>query len=168
MTDNRRRGAKRCLFGRQDHEKVTEELEKQIEDEQKTASRDFSNKWNFELGTDTPLPGRYEWEKVTTSRSEPSASTSLLSLPNSAYSDTDAEKQTSIDQNKEQKLSTASDKPETVSSIGASSSSSQEEEEEEEETSNTSYEEDVNQNILTSKRKASNALNKGTFPFCNQ
>lgn len=53
-----RSSVKRCLFGAVDHDAVQRDLE----NEQRERYECFRNKYNFDLSTETPLPGRYEWE----------------------------------------------------------------------------------------------------------
>lgn len=52
------RSVKRCLFGAVDHD----EVQRDLEDEHRERYECFRNKYNFDLSTETPLPGRYEWE----------------------------------------------------------------------------------------------------------
>ncbi|XP_051920048.1 cyclin-dependent kinase inhibitor 1Ca, partial [Hippocampus zosterae] len=51
--------ARRCLFGPVDHEQLHQEMKlKFLEIYQEDLRR-----WNFNFKTETPLPGRFEWEK---------------------------------------------------------------------------------------------------------
>ncbi|KAH6923961.1 hypothetical protein HPB50_010097 [Hyalomma asiaticum] len=54
------RTARRCLFGDVDHEQVKRDLD---EEKRQRIAR-FTDAYNFDLSTETPLPGRFEWESV--------------------------------------------------------------------------------------------------------
>lgn len=51
--------ARRCLFD-VDHEQVKRDLE----EEKRAHFARFAEAYNFDLSTETPLPGRFEWESV--------------------------------------------------------------------------------------------------------
>lgn len=63
------RSVKRCLFGTVDHD----EVQRDLEDEQRERYECFRSKYNFDLSTETPLPGRYEWECTSREDATPSS-----------------------------------------------------------------------------------------------
>uniref|UniRef100_A0A131Z0G7 Cyclin-dependent kinase inhibitor 1B n=1 Tax=Rhipicephalus appendiculatus TaxID=34631 RepID=A0A131Z0G7_RHIAP len=54
------RRAVRCLFDRVDHE----QLQRDLEEEKRARVARFTEAYNFDLSTETPLPGRFEWQSV--------------------------------------------------------------------------------------------------------
>lgn len=72
MAEPTKSKAQRCLFGKPDPE--TQERNKEdAMDMLKKDTEEKTKKWNFDFENETPLKGRYQWEKV---RSEtPSKST---------------------------------------------------------------------------------------------
>ena len=50
----------RCLFGEVDHDAVKRVLEEGMA----VIAKRQSDNWNFDFTTDTPLSGRYEWDRV--------------------------------------------------------------------------------------------------------
>ncbi|XP_029904283.1 cyclin dependent kinase inhibitor 1Ca [Myripristis murdjan] len=56
----RKEAACRSLFGPVDHDLLSRELTQRLQE----ISEQDSRRWNFSFLTDTPLPGRYEWEEV--------------------------------------------------------------------------------------------------------
>ncbi|XP_077420824.1 cyclin-dependent kinase inhibitor 1-like [Vanacampus margaritifer] len=56
---NMNRGVRRCLFGPVDHEALRRELNLKFHE----ILLDDCRRWNFNFQTDTPLPGRFEWEE---------------------------------------------------------------------------------------------------------
>lgn len=57
-------GVRRCLFGpvnKEDTRVYLKELNDMLD-----ARLDCKNKWNFNFSTDTPMQGRFQWEKVNT------------------------------------------------------------------------------------------------------
>ncbi|XP_019742115.1 cyclin dependent kinase inhibitor 1Ca [Hippocampus comes] len=51
---------RRSLFGRVDHEQLHREMKLKFLE---ISQEDF-RRWNFNFKTETPLPGRFEWEKI--------------------------------------------------------------------------------------------------------
>lgn len=63
MTEPTTFTARRCLFGKPDRETI----KRNKEDFYKTMKMEIekkNQKWNFNFETDTPLEGRYQWEKI--------------------------------------------------------------------------------------------------------
>ncbi|KAH7940141.1 cyclin-dependent kinase inhibitor 1B [Rhipicephalus sanguineus] len=54
------RTARRCLFDEVDHE----QLQRDLEEEKRARFARFAEAYNFDLSTETPLPGRFEWQSV--------------------------------------------------------------------------------------------------------
>lgn len=54
------RTAKRRLFDEVDHE----QLQRDLEEENRALVARFAEAYNFDLSTETPLPGRFEWQSV--------------------------------------------------------------------------------------------------------
>lgn len=52
----------RCLFGPVNHEQVRQELKLKL----KEIVEQDSRRWNFDFQSETPLPGRYQWEEIPT------------------------------------------------------------------------------------------------------
>lgn len=60
----RRDSVCRSLFGPVDHEQLRRDLKLRL----KEIAEEDSRRWNFNFQTDTPLPGRFEWEEIPTDR----------------------------------------------------------------------------------------------------
>ncbi|KAM3625126.1 uncharacterized protein V6R79_007161 [Siganus canaliculatus] len=56
----RRESVCRRLFGQVDHEQLHRDLKQRM----KEIAEEDSRRWNFNFQTDTPLPGRFQWEEV--------------------------------------------------------------------------------------------------------
>uniref|UniRef100_L7M1H4 Putative cyclin-dependent kinase inhibitor n=1 Tax=Rhipicephalus pulchellus TaxID=72859 RepID=L7M1H4_RHIPC len=54
------RTARRCLFEEVDHE----QLQRDLDEEKRARLARFREAFNFDLSTETPLPGRFEWQSV--------------------------------------------------------------------------------------------------------
>ncbi|XP_071375206.1 cyclin dependent kinase inhibitor 1Ca [Centroberyx affinis] len=66
MSPIRRRDAVcRSLFGPVDHDQLSRDLKQKLRE----ISEQDSRRWNFNFHTDTPLPGRYQWEETPACRS---------------------------------------------------------------------------------------------------
>ncbi|XP_037103088.1 cyclin-dependent kinase inhibitor 1Ca [Syngnathus acus] len=52
---------RRCLFGPVDHEQLHRDLKMNLHELFLEACR----RWNFDFQTDAPLPGMFEWEKIS-------------------------------------------------------------------------------------------------------
>uniref|UniRef100_A0A3Q2YL44 Cyclin-dependent kinase inhibitor domain-containing protein n=1 Tax=Hippocampus comes TaxID=109280 RepID=A0A3Q2YL44_HIPCM len=50
---------RKCLFGTVDHDHVNRDLELKLHQ----ISQEDTQRWNFIFKTETPLPGRLQWEK---------------------------------------------------------------------------------------------------------
>ncbi|KAF7656439.1 hypothetical protein LDENG_00041260 [Lucifuga dentata] len=53
----------RTLFGPVDHEQLSRDLKQKLEEIEEQDGR----RWNFNFQTETPLPGRYQWEQIPAS-----------------------------------------------------------------------------------------------------
>lgn len=60
----RRESVCRSLFGPVDHEQLRRELKLKL----KEISEQDSRRWNFNFQSETPLPGRFQWEEIPTDR----------------------------------------------------------------------------------------------------
>lgn len=49
-----------------------------VKREEEAAAKTFESRWNFNIRSETPQPGRYEWEKIKSNKSTPSGSVSHL------------------------------------------------------------------------------------------
>lgn len=58
----RRESVCRSLFGPVDHEQLRRELKLKL----KEISEQDSRRWNFNFQSETPLPGRFQWEEIPT------------------------------------------------------------------------------------------------------
>ncbi|KAJ3593704.1 hypothetical protein NHX12_006038 [Muraenolepis orangiensis] len=58
-------GVCRKLFGPVDHDQLSRDLSRQLED---MAEQD-RRRWNFSFETNEPLPGKYQWETIPSDRS---------------------------------------------------------------------------------------------------
>lgn len=56
----RRESVRRSLFGPVDHEQLRRDLKLRM----KEITQQDSRTWNFNFQSDTPLPGRFQWEEV--------------------------------------------------------------------------------------------------------
>ncbi|KAM9366882.1 cyclin dependent kinase inhibitor 1Ca [Symphorus nematophorus] len=56
----RRESVCRSLFGPVDHDQLRRDLKQRL----KEINEQDSRRWNFNFETDTPLPGRFQWEEV--------------------------------------------------------------------------------------------------------
>lgn len=56
----RRESVCRSLFGPVDHDQLRRELKLKL----KEISEQDSRRWNFNFQTETPLPGRFQWEEI--------------------------------------------------------------------------------------------------------
>lgn len=54
--------ARRSLFGPVDHDQLRRDLKQRMMEMMEEDRR----RWNFDFHTDTPLPGRFEWEEIPT------------------------------------------------------------------------------------------------------
>lgn len=163
MTENGSRGPRRCLFGREDHETLNQDLSEQVKEEERKSAEAFEKRWNFKIENETPLPGRYQWEKIENSSTGATSSRSISHLPQSLDTDISTEEVVTIavksstpdrtvsDFNTE-KCSTSSDEKSFLSSISSESEVSK--------SSISSDEKDANQNVVkeSSKRKAPGVL----------
>lgn len=131
---------KRALFGPVDHEENRRFVKAELERTQRLASE----RWNFDFGADTPLPGRFQWETVrvpllrstkTANSSSSDKSENKSSTNNSSSSSTNAE----MDAN--------SNARPTLSHNGTSSKSSR--------TSSSDGEEEKDENCLESASSSS-------------
>lgn len=53
--------ARRCLFGRPDHQELENDLQRELDRD----AREMSEKWEFDFKEEKPLEGtRFQWEKV--------------------------------------------------------------------------------------------------------
>ncbi|XP_042341546.1 cyclin-dependent kinase inhibitor 1Ca [Plectropomus leopardus] len=50
----------RSLFGPVDHEQLRRDLKQRMQE----ITEQDSRRWNFNFHTDTPLPGRFQWEEI--------------------------------------------------------------------------------------------------------
>lgn len=53
-------GVRRCLFGPVDHTEVRADLRREM----KTIAEDGIRRWNFDFERETPLKGKYLWQKL--------------------------------------------------------------------------------------------------------
>lgn len=163
MTENGSRGAKRCLFGREDHSKLTEELDKQVKKDEKAQADEFARKWNFQVETETPLPGRYVWEKIerTSSSDDDGPSTSVSHLPGSdSLSESDTADPVVIAKVENPKQKKPDSSLSSCEEPGYSSPGSSQEGDKS--ISYSSDEKDLNQNVVqaSTKRKAPSAITR--------
>ena len=56
----RRESVRRSLFGPVDHEQLRQDLQQRM----KEITEQDSRRWNFNFQTETPLPGRFQWEEI--------------------------------------------------------------------------------------------------------
>ncbi|KAI3376907.1 hypothetical protein L3Q82_000154 [Scortum barcoo] len=57
---NPRESVRRSLFGPVDHDQLRRDLKQRLRE----ITEEDSRRWNFDFQTETPLPGRFQWEEV--------------------------------------------------------------------------------------------------------
>ena len=63
MSSGNRLKARRCLFGAPDEEQA-DQMATAMQEEMKNQAEEMKQKYNFDFENETPLEGRYQWEKA--------------------------------------------------------------------------------------------------------
>ncbi|XP_039253692.2 uncharacterized protein LOC120330815 [Styela clava] len=158
MTENGGRGPRRCLFGREDHETLNQDLTAQVKEEERKSAEAFEKRWNFKIENETPLTGRYQWVKIKKTDTEPTTSRSVSHLPSSSAST--EENVTSLVRSSPSEPTAPASDTEKSSLDEISFLSSPSNDSDVNERPNSSDEKDANQNVVkeSAKRKAPGVL----------